>query len=167
MQMDRQGSARAVIAELANLDGIEPISRDGKTSAIRVHSRQAAEFIGGSWLEAAIYKRALNLFGAKKETEVVPGAYLAVQGRLSGRNTPPKADVEIDVAITHQDQMHVIEVKALTNDRSEKFGDTIARLAKLKASLFGHFGRVWLIAPFLDGSDMDKGNYVDRAARYG
>ena len=105
--------------------------------------------------------------------EVIAGAVLAVDG------VPPRSsnilpdDAELDIAIVLDDQLHVIEVKAVTKTGKfgygEKFGDYVPKLVKIRNELGSQVMRAFLISPLLSRSELERGRsrFIERAEKQG
>jgi len=140
--------------------------------SIEVREEAARRFIGGVWLEAVVFGRVRDIFEeTKTRAEVVAGAVLAVAGAPPPSSNILPDDTEIDVAVVLDDQLHVIEVKAVTSTGRAggggKFGDHIAKLVKIRQELGSQVMRSFLIAPLLSKSDLERGGFIARAGKSG
>ena len=154
-----------VIAAFEGLDGLHIVrNRSGAVQSIEVKTEAARRFIGGVWLEAVVFGLVRDVLGTR--AEVVAGAVLAVEGRPPRSSNILPDDTELDVAIVLDDQLHVIEVKAVTNTVG-KFGDHIAKLAKIRQELGSQVMRSFLVAPLLVRSNLERGGFIARAEKQG
>ena len=130
-----------------------------------MRDEEALRFVGGIWLEAALLGRVRDALRHVPRAEIVAGARLGVEGsRTGGANAPPD-DSELDVAIVVDDQLHVIEAKAVK--QSGKIADAVAKLAKIRQELGSPVMRRFLVAPLLNKADMGRGAFVERAEKQG
>lgn len=142
----------------------------GNVESIKVVTEAARRFIGGVWLEAVIFGLVRDCF-RKTRAEVVAGAVLAVEGTPSRSSNILPDDTELDVAIVLDDQLHVIEVKAVTrtgkSGSGPKFGDYVPKLVKIRQELGSQVMRAFLVAPLLSGSELERGRFIERADKQG
>ena len=149
-----------VLHAFRDVEGLDIIpDANGNVERIEIKSEAARRFCGGVWLEAVVYDLVCGVFkGSKKAHQIIVGATLAVAG------TPPRTrnvlpdDMELDVAIEIDDQLHVIEVKAVTTSRG--FGEHIAKLVKIRQELGSQVMSVYLVAPLLDQEDLGPVNTI-------
>ena len=154
------------------LEGLNIVRKAGSVKSIEVREEAARRFIGGVWLEAVVFGRVRDIFEeTKTRAEVVAGAVLAVAGAPPPSSNILPDDTEIDVAVVLDDQLHVIEVKAVTSTGRAggggKFGDHIAKLVKIRQELGSQVMRSFLIAPLLSKSDLERGGFIARAGKSG
>ena len=155
-----------VFKAFEGIEGLE-VARDadGRIERLGVRGEEAHRFIGGVWLEAAILNRVRRALRHAPRAEIVAGARLAVEGsRTGGANAPPD-DSEIDVAVVIDDQLHVVEAKAVK--QSGKIADAVAKLVKIRQELGSQVMRCFLVAPLLNITDMGRGAFVERAEKQG
>lgn len=166
--LKRVGPLTRVIEAFQCLDGLEIVrARGRKIERIYVKTEQACRFAGGVWLEAVVFGLVRDVFEDILGAEVVANATLAVAG------TPPRSsnvlpdDREIDVAVVVDDQLHVIEVKAVNNSRG--FGKQINKVAILRQELGSQVMRAFLVAPLLVKSDLENSSasFIKRAVKQG
>ena len=148
------------------LEGLEVVrDANGRPSRLDVRDEEALRFVGGIWLEAALLGRVRDALRHVPRAEIVAGARLGVEGsRTGGANAPPD-DSELDVAIVVDDQLHVVEAKAVK--QSGKIADAVAKLAKIRQELGSPVMRRFLVAPLLNKTDMGRGAFVERAEKQG
>ena len=161
----------AAIRAFDGLDGLNIVRcRGAHVQSIEVETEAARRFIGGVWLEAVVFGLVRDVFRCTR-AEVVAGAVLAVEGRPPAASNILPDDTELDVAIVLDDQLHVIEVKAVTSTgragSGGKFGDHIAKLVKIRQELGSQVMRSFLVAPLLSKSDLERGSFTKRADKQG
>ena len=160
-----------VICALDGLDGLKIVREAGSVRSIQVEDEAARRFIGGVWLEAVVFGRVRDIFKRQPRAEVVAGAVLAVKGDPPPSSNILPDDTELDVAVVLDDQLHVIEVKAVTSTGKAggggRFGDYIAKLVKIRQELGSQVMRSFLVAPLLSKSDLEKGGFIARAGKPG
>lgn len=159
-------ATRPVFEAFDGLEGLE-VARDanGRPSRLDMRDEEALRFVGGIWLEAALLGRVRDALRHAPRAEIVAGARLGVEGpRTGGANAPPD-DSELDVAIVVDDQLHVVEAKAVK--QSGKIADAVAKLAKIRQELGSPVMRLFLVAPLLNKTDMGRGAFVERAEKQG
>lgn len=162
---------RRVITAFDGLDGLNIVrGKAGRVLRIEVETEAARRFIGGVWLEAAVFGSVREVF-RRPRAEVVAGAVLAVEGRPPRSSNIVPDDTELDVAVVLDDQIHVIEVKAVTRtgsaEHGRKFGDHIPKLVKIRQELGSQVMRSYLVAPLLSRSELERGSFVERAEKQG
>lgn len=160
---------RRVITAFDGLDGLN-IVRGKAGRVLRIETEAARRFVGGVWLEAAVFGSVRKVF-RRTRAEVVAGAVLAVEGRPPRSSNIVPDDTELDVAVVLDDQIHVIEAKAVTKtgsaEHGRKFGDHIAKLVKIRQELGSQVMRSYLVAPLLSRSELERGSFVERAEKQG
>ena len=97
--------------------------------------------------------------------EVVAGARIRVDGSKTREASDPPDDSEIDIAIVVNEQLHVIEAKAVREPG--KIGDHVAKLVKIRQELGSQVMRCFLAAPLLGVNDLARGDFVVRAKKQG
>ena len=121
-------------------------------------------FIGGVWLEAAIFGMISDIFEGTS-VEVYGGLKLAVKDtRIRSMNVPP-SDMELDIAFLIDGQLHVVEVKAVTTPKG--FGQFTPKLVKMREEIGSHRMRTFLITPFLEQMDIEVGDFMSRTKQQG
>lgn len=160
-----------VVTAFDGLDGLKVVrGKAGRVLRIEVETEVARRFVGGVWLEAAVFGSVREVF-RRTRAEVVAGAVLAVEGRPPRSSNIVPDDTELDVAVVLDDQIHVIEVKAVTRtgsaEHGRKFGDHIAKLVKIRQELGSQVMRSYLVAPLLSRSELERGSFVERAEKQG
>ena len=143
-------SLERAVGALRGLYGLKIVRSGRKIRCIEVQREAAREFVGGVWLEAVVFGLVCDVFRKIPKTakpEIVAGAKLAVESPPPRSSNVPPLDNELDVAITIDDQLHVIEVKAVTN--SKGFGEYITKLVTLRQELGSQVMRTFLVAPLL------------------
>ena len=158
-----------VFAAFDGLNGLNVV-RDSKGRIDRLQfngaeAAEAARFVGGVWLEAAILGRVRDVLRRVPGVEVAAGVRLAVEGSGAPGANAPRDDGELDVAIAIDDQLHVVEAKAVRE--SGKIGDHIAKLVKIRQELGSQVMRCFLVAPLLRGGEIGRGDFVERARKQG
>ena len=134
-----------------------------------VNTEQARRFVGGVWLEAVVFGLVCDVFERTPGAEVVAGAKLAVEGTPPPSSNVLPDDKEVDVAVVVDDQLHVIEAKAVTRTHGERFGDQINKVANLRQELGSQLMRAFLVAPLLVKSDLEnkRASFIKRADKQG
>ena len=155
-----------VFESFEGLEGLEVIrNSEGLVENLEIRSEAAARFVGGVWLEAAILSRVHRAMSHVAGAEVVAGARIRVDGSKTREASDPPDDSEIDVAIVVNEQLHVIEAKAVGDSR--KTGDHIAKLVKIRQELGSQVMRCFLVAPLLSKSEIAHGDFIARAKKQG
>ena len=155
-----------VFGAFDGLDGMDVV-RDstGRIERLEFRGAEAARFVGGVWLEAAILGRVRDALRRAPGAEVAAGVRLAVEGSGAPGANAPRDDGELDVAIAIDDQLHVVEAKAVRE--SGRIGDSIAKLVKIRQELGSQVMRCFLVAPLLDGREIGRGDFEERARKQG
>ena len=155
-----------VFAAFDGLDGMDVV-RDstGRVERLEFDGAEAARFVGGVWLEAAILGRVRDALRRAPGAEVAAGVRLAVEGSGAPGANAPRDDGELDVAIAINDQLHVVEAKAVRE--SGRIGDHIAKLVKIRQELGSQVMRCFLVAPLLGGREIGRGDFEERARKQG
>ena len=168
----RSRNRRALEAVMEAFEGLPDLQirrgGGGKSSpveGIEVKGELARRFIAGIWLESAVFGLVCDIFRDNPEVEVAPGVELAVEGARSRFSNDPPAEMEIDVAIAIKDQLHVVEVKAVTGSRG--FGEYSPKLVKAKEELGSQRMNAFLVAPLLDGKEIEREDWAKRARKQG
>ena len=160
---------RRVVDAFRGLDGLNivrnPVGNPANINSLEVRTEMAHRFIAGIWLEAVVYGLVCDVFRNTSRAEVVAGAVLAVAGRPPPPSNVLPDDTEIDVAVVIDDQLHVVEVKAVTSSR--RLGDHIAKLVKIRQELGSQVMRAFLVAPLLSRSELERGGFIARAEKQG
>ena len=138
---------------------------NGRIDRLKFEGAEAARFVGGVWLEAAILGRVRDVLRGVPGVEVAAGVRLAVEGSGAPGANAPRDDGELDIAIAIDDQLHVVEAKAVKE--SGKVGDHIAKLVKIRQELGSQVMRCFLVAPLLRKGDIGRGDFVERARKQG
>ena len=163
------GNSRAIAPVFESFEGLEGLevvrNSEGLVENLEIRSEAAARFVGGVWLEAAILGRVRRAMGHAAGAEVVAGARIRVDGSKTREASDPPDDSEIDVAIVVNEQLHVIEAKAVRE--SGKIGDHVAKLVKIRQELGSQVMRCFLVAPLLGVNDLARGDFVARAKKQG
>ena len=159
-----------VVNAFGGLDGLEIVrgrGRDRGIERINVKTEQSHRFVGGVWLEAVVFGLVCDVFRKTRGAEVIAGATLAVDSTQPVSSNVPPDDKEIDVAVVVDDQLHVIEAKAVTN--SGRFGEHINKVASFRQELGSQLMRAFLVAPLLVESDLEnkRVNFIKRADKQG
>lgn len=155
-----------VFAAFDGLDGMDVV-RDstGRIERLEFRGAEAARFVGGVWLEAAILGRVRDALRHVPGAEVAAGVRLAVEGSGAPGAHAPRDDGELDVAIAINDQLHVVEAKAVK--AADRIGDSIAKLVKIRQELGSQIMRCFLVAPLLDECEIERGDFEERARKQG
>lgn len=165
----RFGESAATQPVFEAFDGLESLDivRDagGRIERLGVRGEEAYRFIGGVWLEAVVLNRVRRALRHAPRAEIVAGARLAVESSGAGGANAPPDDTEIDAAVVLDDQLHVIEAKAVK--QSGKIADAVSKLAKIRQELGSQVMHCFLVAPLLNKGDMGRGAYVERAEKQG
>lgn len=165
-------NSRAVVPVFESFEGLEGLevvrNSEGLVENLEIRSEAAARFVGGIWLEAAILGRVHRAMSHVAGAEVVAGARIRVDGsRIHGASAPTD-DSEIDVAIVVNEQLHVIEAKAVSaSGASRKMSHYLAKLVKIRQELGSQVMRCFLVAPLLEKKDLERGDFVVRARKQG
>ena len=158
-----------VLRAFCGVDGLNIIWGGGNIARIEINSEAARRFCGGVWLEAVVYGLVQNVFKQnvfkRTNAQIVAGAKLAVAGEPPPSSNALPDDMELDVVIVIDDQLHVIEVKAVTT--SKGFGEHIPKLVKIRQELGSQVMRVYLVAPLLNKTNLDRGGFSSRALKQG
>jgi hypothetical protein len=110
---------------------------------------ESARYVGGIWLEEYVYHIARDA----QPDDVRTSVEITWDNSKNTRN-------ELDVLITHNNRMLVIECKTLRLGRDfQKDSDILYKIDSLGADLKGLFGQTWLISAREPTSDM-----LDRAS---
>ena len=162
-------NSRAIVPVFESFEGLEGLdvvrNSEGLVENLEIRSEAAARFVGGVWLEAAILGRVRRAMSHVAGAEVVAGARIRVDGSKTRAASDPPDDSEIDVAIVVNEQLHVIEAKAV--GESSKIGYHVARLVKIRQELGSQVMRCFLVAPLLGVNDLARGDFVTRAKKQG
>ena len=168
-EIQNSRNSRAIVPVFESFEGLEGLevvrNSEGLVENLEIRSEAAARFVGGVWLEAAILGRVHRAMSHVAGAEVVAGARIRVDGSKTREASDPPADSEIDVAIVVNEQLHVIEAKAVGDSR--KTGDHIAKLVKIRQELGSQVMRCFLVAPLLGVNDLARGDFVTRAKKQG
>ena len=157
---------RRVLRAFHGVDGLDIIrGATGNVERIEINSEAARRFCGGVWLEAVVYGLVRDVFNKSAKAQIVAGATLAVEDKPPRSSNVLPDDMELDVAIEIDDQLHVIEVKAVTTSRD--FGEHIAKLVKIRQELGSQVMSVYLVAPLLNKGDLERGGFSSRARKQG
>ena len=160
-----KGSLRCLLESFSGLAGFT-IKRGARNliDSIEVENETARCFVGGIWLEAVILGVVKDIF-KDASIEIYGGFKLAVkETRIPGQNTL-LPDMELDIAFLIDEQLHSVEVKAVTTGQG--FGQYTPKIFKMREELGTHRMRTFLVAPFLEQSDIEGGDFMSRTKQQG
>ena len=106
-----------------------------------------------------------DLNGRIAASSQTPPTNRAVEGSGAPGANAPRDDGELDVAIAIDDQLHVVEAKAVRE--SGKIGDHIAKLVKIRQELGSQVMCCFLVEPLLREGEIGSGDFVERARKQG
>ncbi len=131
-QINNLNTHRKVL--LQKLEEYELINFDGDTNAIYFKSVEAAQYLGGFWLEEYAYFTSVDA----GVDEVRCGQ--AIQWDKTTRN-------ELDIVIVHDNRLLIMECKTRRYDKDRrKDNDSIYKLDSIAEDLRGLYGEKWLLS---------------------
>ena len=121
------------------------------------------EFLNGLWFEDWMWLRARRAL-ASSAAKVHLGITLA--DAHEERQQRGENDMQIDVAIFCEDQLHAIECKTGKSAKPNEIQKELDHLARVKDAVIGPFGKAWLLrARTLQPAKQDcRNRRADRAA---
>ena len=155
----QQNNLRRALQKLSEIGAFDVLqdaallSENGVIQGIRVTGMAGKAFLGGTWLEAAIYSRLAEKLRGRNEVELAAGV------RLPAGNTADSG--EIDLVLLKDDRLHIVEIKAVTTAKG--MHAQLDKLALRRTNLSGPTGPAWMIAPLLDDGIVAEAGLTEMA----
>ncbi|MDO8945011.1 MAG: DUF1887 family CARF protein, partial [Desulfobacterales bacterium] len=133
---------------LTRLDAVESFpgltieSQEAGGSVVTIPDLFSLGSLGGTWLEAVVYKRLSKAFRGVRNVQVVAGLDVRLEGRK-------RSLTDFDILIFGNDRLDLVEVKAVIGLDGLK-QEQVTKLADYKRRLSGPAGRAWLVAPLVE-----------------
>lgn len=149
---------RGEAARLAELTaGLRGLECDG--NRVIFYTADALKFVQGTWLEGGLLSRVTAEFAGRNSVS------FAASVEIARAKSSSLTDGEIDLLVLSNDQLSIVECKAIVGTRRLK--KDIDALSALRAELCGQGGQALMVLPLLDRKKIYGGGHAEHARERG